>query len=115
MQVARLINREAQEKTSRWFDLAGDGPEVLLGDSTKIEQVCLKNILINAMQAMPVGGVIRVASRISWVGQMGASLLTSPLPTRALRPPENVPRLFDPYFTTRSDGTGLGLRLLTGL
>ena len=64
-QVARLVNREAQEKNiSLVLDLAGGDPEVL-GDSTKIEQVCL-NILINAMQAMPTGGVIHIASALSW-------------------------------------------------
>ena len=81
MQVARLVNREAQEKNiSLVLDLAGGDPEVL-GDSTKLEQVCL-NILINAMQAMPTGGVIHVASAHQLV-RTGASLLTSPSPTRA--------------------------------
>lgn len=109
MQVARLINREAQEKNiSLVFDLAGDGPEVL-GDSTKIEQVCL-NILINAMQAMPAGGVIRVASGISWSdGRKFVNLAFADQGTGIS--PENLPRLFDPYFTTRSDGTGLGLAI----
>jgi PAS domain S-box-containing protein len=109
MQVARLINREAQEKNiSLVFDLAGDGPEVL-GDSTKIEQVCL-NILINAMQAMPAGGVIRVASGISWSdGRKFVNLAFADEGTGIS--PENLPRLFDPYFTTRSDGTGLGLAI----
>ena len=109
MQVARLINREALEKNiSLVFDLAGDGPEVL-GDSTKIEQVCL-NILINAMQAMPAGGVIRVASGISWSdGRKFVNLAFADQGTGIS--PENLPRLFDPYFTTRADGTGLGLAI----
>ncbi len=109
MQVARLVNREAQEKNiSLVLDLAGGDPEVL-GDSTKLEQVCL-NILINAMQAMPTGGVIHIASAINWsdgrkfvnlsFADQGVGIST-----------ENLPRLFDPYFTTRSDGTGLGLAI----
>ncbi len=107
IQVARLVNREAQEKNiSLVLDLATGNPEVL-GDSTKIEQVCL-NILINAMQAMPTGGVIQMASATSWSdGRKFVHLSFSDEGVGIA--PENLPRLFDPYFTTRSDGTGLGL------
>lgn len=108
-QVARLVNREAQEKNiSLVLDLAGGDPEVL-GDSTKLEQVCL-NILINAMQAMPTGGVIHVVSAIHWSD--GRKFVNLSFADQGVGiPPENLPRLFDPYFTTRSDGTGLGLAI----
>jgi signal transduction histidine kinase len=109
LQVARLVNREAQEKNiSLVLDLAGGDPEVL-GDSTKLEQVCL-NILINAMQAMPTGGVINVATALNWSdGRKFISLVFADQGVGIS--PENLPRLFDPYFTTRSDGTGLGLAI----
>ena len=109
MQVARLVNREAQERNiSLVFDLASGDPEVL-GDSTKLEQVCL-NILINAMQAMPTGGVIHVASALNWSD--GRKYINLAFADQGVGiSPENLPRLFDPYFTTRSDGTGLGLAI----
>ena len=108
-QVARLVHREAQEKNiSLVLDLIGGDPEVL-GDSTKLEQVCL-NILINAMQAMPSGGVITVTSRID--RSDGRKFLHLAFADQGVGiSPENLPRLFDPYFTTRSDGTGLGLAI----
>ncbi len=109
MQVARLVNREAQEKNiSLVLDLAGSDPEVL-GNSTKIEQVCL-NILINAMQAMPTGGAIHIGSATSWSD--GCKFINLSFADQGIGiPRENLPRLFDPYFTTRSDGTGLGLAI----
>jgi signal transduction histidine kinase len=108
-QVARLVNREAQEKNiSLVLDLADGDPEVL-GNSTKIEQLCL-NILINAMQAMSTGGVIRIGSARGWSdGRKFVNLTFADQGTGI--PRENLPRLFDPYFTTRSDGTGLGLAI----
>ena len=109
MQVARLVNREAQEKNiSLVLDLADGDPKVL-GDSTKIEQVCL-NILINAMQAMPTGGAIHIASALNWSD--GRRFINLAFADQGVGiSPENLPRLFDPYFTTRSDGTGLGLAI----
>ncbi len=108
-QVVRLVHREAQEKDiSLVLDLVSGEPEVL-GDSTKLEQVCL-NILINAMQAMPTGGVINVTSRIHWSD--GRKFVHLAFADQGVGiSPENLPRLFDPYFTTRSDGTGLGLAI----
>jgi signal transduction histidine kinase len=106
-QVARLVHREAQEKNiSLVLDLAGGNPDAL-GDSTKIEQVCL-NILINAMQAMPTGGVIHITSATGWSDRRKFVHLSFADQGVGIAP-ENLPRLFDPYFTTRSDGTGLGL------
>jgi signal transduction histidine kinase len=106
-QVIRLLNREAQEKNiSLILDLAGGDPEVL-GNSTKIEQVCL-NILINAMQAMPTGGAIHIGSATNWSDRRKFVHLSFADQGGGI-PRENLPRLFDPYFTTRSDGTGLGL------
>ena len=108
-QVVRLVHREAQEKNiSLVLDLVNGDPEVL-GDSTKLEQVCL-NILINSMQAMPAGGVINIKSRIH--RSDGRRFVTLAFADQGAGiSQENLPRLFDPYFTTRADGTGLGLAI----
>ncbi len=109
LRVVRLLQSEAKSKGIAFQpDLNANDVEVL-GNSTKLEQVCL-NILINAMQAMPNGGEIRIATdhhkneRDDWVelvvADQGIGI-----------PPENIDYLFDPYFTTRPDGTGLGLAI----
>ncbi len=79
--------------------------ETLHGDSIRLEQVLL-NLAINAIAAMPDGGTLtfRVTStedcvRIA-VDDTGHGI-----------PPEIRPQIFDPYFTTRGDGTGMGLAL----
>src|ERR1019366_10071162 len=90
------------------LDFNVSAPKVL-GDETKLEQVCL-NLLINAMQAMPNGGVIRVSSSVSG-SETGRSVDLIFEDQGIGIPPENLPRLFDPYFTTRFDGTGLGLAI----
>jgi signal transduction histidine kinase len=108
-QVVRLLETEALEKNVRIeVDLGGEEIPVL-GEESKLEQVCL-NILINAIQAMPQGGVARVTVRrqSGEDGEWAEIVFTD---SGVGIPPENIPRLFDPYFTTRSDGTGLGLAI----
>ncbi|MBI1999850.1 MAG: hypothetical protein HYS69_01405, partial [candidate division NC10 bacterium] len=88
------------------------------------------NVLLNAIQAMPEGGTLRVtAKRVKWsTRQMVDSSrpidqsTTRPIDTGDFIeiavadtgpgiPPEHLDRIFEPYFTTKEGGTGLGLAL----
>lgn len=105
--VLRLLESEAQSRKIS-LEVAMPREELqVLADETKLEQVCL-NLLINSMQAMPEGGKIRVsASRMQVDDRCFVDLAIKD--EGAGIPADIMPRLFDPYFTTRADGTGLGL------
>src|ERR1017187_3868493 len=83
---------------------APDLPEVE-HDSDQVHQVLL-NLLLNAVQAMEGAGTVRVAiaSRDDC-----ASVVVSD--TGRGIPPEHLPNIFRPFFTTKGGGTGLGLSL----
>jgi signal transduction histidine kinase/ActR/RegA family two-component response regulator len=81
-------------------------------DPGQIGQV-LHNILLNARQAMPEGGTIEV--RAENVDLETAAGIDSRVVRISVRdhgcgiPDDVLPRIFDPYFTTKPDGSGLGL------
>ncbi len=80
-------------------------------DKNKIQQV-FSNLAINACEAMPEGGTLRVTSRLS---RDGTSLEIVFADTGVGIPKENIPKLFDPFFTTKNFGTGLGLAVSYGI
>jgi signal transduction histidine kinase len=88
------------------LERAPDLPEVE-HDSDQIHQVLL-NLLLNAVQAIDGGGAgtvrVRVGSRDDC-----ASVLVSDS-GRGI-PPQNLSNIFRPFFTTKGNGTGLGLSL----
>jgi signal transduction histidine kinase len=77
----------------------------------RLKQVFL-NIVLNALEAMPNGGELTVktgwdeAKREVWVAftDTGEGI-----------PLENLPRIFEPFYTTRLKGTGLGLSISHGI
>lgn len=84
-------------------------------DKGQIGQV-VQNLVINAVQAMPEGGVIRTTIRNEPVAvgsplplQKGSYLRLSIADSGIGIRPEHLSRIFDPYFTTKQSGSGLGL------
>ena len=84
-------------------------------DESQIAQV-ITNLLINSIQAMPDGGVITIKARNIEIDDDSVLALTpgkyariSVIDTGVGISPENILRIFDPYFTTKPKGSGLGL------
>lgn len=99
-------------------------PAMLRVDRSKLEQALI-NLFINALQAMPEGGVLTVRTRASLLEPPGECVV-APLPgvqpgdpmvlvevqdTGCGIAPENIPRIFEPFFTTKPPGIGTGLGL----
>ena len=80
----------------------------------ELQQVII-NLLINAIQAMPEGGVLRLRTQ-DWTDEHGAggAVLRVEDSGTGLAPGV-AERLFRPFFTTRNDGNGLGLWISLGL
>ena len=96
------------------------------GDATQLSQVLL-NLCVNARDAMPAGGEIRLSAENFPVDAMYAARYPGAKPGRYVLltvadtgtgiPPEVQERMFDPFFTTKplGQGTGLGLAAVQGI
>ena len=76
----------------------------------------VQNLVLNAVQAMPEGGTVRIAlanERIDGLSRLplapGDYVRIEISDTGVGIKPEHLPRIFDPYFTTKQMGSGLGL------
>jgi len=77
-------------------------------DPGQIGQV-LHNVLLNARQAMPDGGIIEVRAEKLTNPVLGPSVRITIRDFGPGIPAADLPRIFDPYFTTKPGGSGLGL------
>ncbi|MDR3403517.1 MAG: PAS domain S-box protein [Chthoniobacter sp.] len=99
---------------------------LVVGDATQLHQVVL-NLSVNARDAMPLGGKLKLRARNVMLDESFTSMLpgATPGPNVLLEvedsgggiPPEIVERIFDPFFTTKGigKGTGLGLSTVIGI
>jgi len=88
-------------------DLSGTaGAPEIMADPDRLSQALL-NLCLNAIQAMPAGGVMTLAAGLAPDGR--AFLEVADNGPGIV--PEHRDRIFDPYFTTKPQGTGLGLPL----
>jgi len=72
----------------------------------------LINIIINACDAMPKGGRLRVTTRDDTAAH---EILLDVADTGTGIPPEHLKKVLDPFFTTKEKGTGLGLSVVYGI
>ncbi|MFQ6067503.1 MAG: sensor histidine kinase [bacterium] len=84
--------------------LGKDLPRIRL-DKIQMRQA-LNNIITNAVQAMPQGGELKIASKVD-----GQHLFISVSDTGEGIPKKNLEKVFQPLFTTRARGIGLGLAI----
>jgi two-component system sensor histidine kinase HydH len=101
-QVVALTSHTAQRQGIR-IDVDAPPLAPLRGDPEQLQQVIL-NLTLNAIQAMPGGGRITLSAR-----REGASFAIRVTDEGEGIPAENLDRIFDPFYTTKESGTGLGL------
>lgn len=96
---------QARLQRIKLFEDCEDANVPVLGNAVLLQQV-LMNLFLNACHAMPAGGEIRTIVRrnaseaVLWVRDTGQGI-----------EPEQLSQLFDPFFTSRTDGKGTGLGL----
>jgi signal transduction histidine kinase len=84
--------------------LSSDLPGILLDEETLY--AALLNLVINALQAMPNGGTLTVRTRLT---RQGVAL--DLIDTGCGMSDETAIRMFEPFYTTKDGGSGLGLSL----
>lgn len=97
-----LLRLEIPEGIQVHVDLPPDLPQIR-ADALQLEQV-VTNLATNAVQAMPQGGELWIAAQAA-DGELRLAVRDSGVGI----PPENMPHIFEPLFTTRARGIGLGL------
>lgn len=78
-------------------------------DDRQIHQI-VTNLMANAYQAMPDGGIVKLST-----GRDGDQVLFTVQDAGAGFPPEELDRVFEPFYTTKAHGTGLGLAIVRRL
>jgi signal transduction histidine kinase len=103
--VCRLVADQARRQHVEIVRPAEWGGAAVMVDAEQVKQVLI-NILINAIQAQPDGGRIVIAEKVE-AGEWVASIRDAgPGMT-----PEQLEKIFDPFYTTKREGTGLGLSI----
>lgn len=105
--VAEFLRREAAAKGVR-LDVGADEALKLSVDPNQVQQV-LVNVLMNALEATPQGGSIRLSARADPVDPSWAVLTVAD--TGPGIPPDVLPQVFEPFVTTKGSGLGTGLGL----
>jgi len=104
-EVLGLVETQARGAGIAVVREIADGLPMLHADRDRVKQVLL-NLVLNAIQAMPSGGTLEIGA-----APRGRSLIVTVTDTGGGIAPEVLPKLFEPYVTTKAKGLGLGLAI----
>jgi len=118
--VIQMLRRVLGEDITLHFEAASLPP--ILADAGMLEQI-LMNLAINARDAMPKGGALKIRTGVETVDETfaqknpeasaGPFVWLTVSDTGSGIPPENLSKIFEPFFTTKEIGKGTGLGLAT--
>jgi two-component system NtrC family sensor kinase len=109
-----LLDHQLKTADIRVEEHLTDDLPPISGNTGKLQQVFL-NLFLNAKDAMPQGGTLTVAT------ENGSKVGVTIADTGSGIAPENIHRIYDPFFTTKTNGdsghrgTGLGLSVTYGI
>lgn len=111
-EILLLVEKQMVKEGIRFRTALDPALPPIMGDGNALQQV-LMNLMTNARDAMAGGGEIRIETgpapgRPGWIRLVVAD-------TGAGIPPEDLPKIFDPFYTTKRAGTGLGLSVTHGI
>jgi signal transduction histidine kinase/DNA-binding response OmpR family regulator len=109
LETIRGLVRKSFEKDGMSLEL--DIPELppVYGSKDQLEQVFM-NLVINAQAAMNAGGKLKISARVQ-----NGDVVIKFADTGTGIEPENIDKIFDPFFSTKPTGTGLGLFVTYGI
>lgn len=121
------VQQIIQETFPKSITLQTSIPEnlwIVTGEPTQLHQVFM-NLCINARDAMPEGGVLRITAtncsidesytQMNLDARVGSYLVITISDTGIGMSPETIDRIFEPFFTTKEIGQGTGLGLSTAI
>ena len=101
--IVTLVAKDAQDRGISLRLESNAEKAVISGDGEKLRQAFL-NIVINALQATPSGGSVAIV-----LNRSGSGFEICFRDSGSGIDPDNLQRIFEPFYTTKPDGTGLGL------
>ncbi|HEX6436629.1 MAG TPA: ATP-binding protein [Candidatus Binatia bacterium] len=111
--IARILDTQAKEKSVELVrHFAPNLPKVWI-DREQMKQVFM-NLIFNGIQAMNDGGTITISTRIftsDAIEQAPSFVQVEVRDTGVGIPNENLEHIFDPFFTSKDEGSGLGLSI----
>jgi two-component system, sporulation sensor kinase E len=105
-ETVKLLEREIRDRDILVeLELADDLPRTLV-DRGQIKQA-VYNVIKNGLQAMSAGGILRARTEAD-----SENVIISIIDTGHGIPPDKIGLVFEPYYTTKKSGSGLGLMIV---
>jgi signal transduction histidine kinase len=106
-----LINSTAQKQNVKYYSYYPEEPVLIHANPIELQQV-LANLILNAVQAMPNGGILEISCRTEQSENKNEKVRLEIKDTGSGIDHDELKNIFEPFYTTKKEGTGLGLAIV---